>query len=35
MYLATKNDVTPVPEDGEKMQTYIQDRRVIGVRSPN
>ena len=24
--------VTPVPEDEQKMQTYIQDRRVIGVR---
>ena len=25
--------VTPVPEeDSEKMQKYIQDRRVIGVR---
>ena len=27
--------VTPVPEeDAEKMQKYIQDRRVIGVRPP-
>lgn len=26
--------VTPVPEDNEKMQKYIQDRRVIGVRPP-
>lgn len=25
--------VTPVPEDNEKMQKYIQDRRVIGVRA--
>lgn len=25
------NDVTPVPEDAEKMDYYIQDRRVIGV----
>ena len=24
-------DITPVPEDSEKLQTYIQDRRVIGV----
>lgn len=26
------NDVTPVPEDTEKISIYIQDRRVIGVR---
>lgn len=25
------SDVTPVPEDPESMQEYIQDRRVIGV----
>ena len=28
------SNVTPVPEDTEKMQIYIQDRRVIGVRLP-
>ena len=28
----SKDIVTPVPEDEQKMQTYIQDRRVIGVR---
>lgn len=28
----SKDNVTPVPEDEQKMQTYIQDRRVIGVR---
>ncbi|OBZ74989.1 Phospho-2-dehydro-3-deoxyheptonate aldolase, tyrosine-inhibited [Grifola frondosa] len=30
MYTNTDN-VTPVPEDAEKMHAYIQDRRVIGV----
>ena len=25
------DDITPVPEDNETLQTYIQDRRVIGV----
>lgn len=25
------DDITPVPEDTETLQTYIQDRRVIGV----
>lgn len=25
------DDITPVPEDAETLQTYIQDRRVIGV----
>ncbi|EMD35119.1 3-deoxy-7-phosphoheptulonate synthase [Gelatoporia subvermispora B] len=29
MYPATA-DVTPVPEENDKIQTYIQDRRVIG-----
>lgn len=24
-------DITPVPEDSDTLQTYIQDRRVIGV----
>ena len=24
-------DVTPIPEDSVSLQTYIQDRRVIGV----
>ena len=24
-------DVTPVPEDSDSLQIYIQDRRVIGV----
>ena len=28
----SKDTVTPVPDDQQKMQTYIQDRRVIGVR---
>ncbi len=27
-----KDNVTPVPEDELKMEAYIQDRRVIGVR---
>ena len=26
-----KDDITPVPEDDETFQKYIQDRRVIGV----
>ncbi|RPD60720.1 3-deoxy-7-phosphoheptulonate synthase [Lentinus tigrinus ALCF2SS1-6] len=30
MYRASKDNVTPVPEDEQKMETYIQDRRVIG-----
>ncbi|CAL1698001.1 unnamed protein product [Somion occarium] len=33
MFQNHENDVTPVPEDDEKIQVYIQDRRVIGVRS--
>lgn len=25
------DNITPVPDDEEKIQTYIEDRRVIGV----
>lgn len=29
---SSKDNVTPVPEDEQKLQGYLQDRRVIGVR---
>lgn len=30
-----EDNITPVPEDEEKIQTYIEDRRVIGVSTPS